>query len=139
MTNTTALHEADYLAPLGNTVLVTPRCGLTPAVTPCGPCCSLDRDGIWNEVLLGVHKSVLDELTTADYWVSVHRYENCLETGHSFVEEECIIRLTVGASVGARRPKIENYVEEHFPGGVIHDYCLWGDWPEFRDEFEQPF
>ena len=112
---------------------------IAPLLFPCGPCCSLDEDGIWSELLRGVHKSVLDEVATADYWVNVHRYENDPETGHSFVEKEYIIRLAVGAGVGPRRPKIEDWVQEHFPSGVVHDYVLWGDWPEFRDEFEQPF
>ena len=109
------------------------------SIIPCGPCCSLDEDGIWSELLHGAHKSVLDETPTADYWVSVHRYEVCRETGHRFVEAEHIIRLTVGAAVGPRRPKIEDWVQEHFPGSVVHDCLLWGDWPEFRDECEQPF
>ena len=131
---------AAEVAPLGSDrVTPTPRCGFSTKPVPCGPCCSLDEDSIWSELLQGVHHSVLDEASTADYWVNIHRYESCSETGHSLVEQEYIVRLTVGAAVGARRPKIESWIDEYLPGGVIYDYCLWGDWPEFRDEFEKPF
>lgn len=138
------LHAARPVAPsCPDRVSVLPRNGfsqLSPfaATSACGPCCSLDRDGLWGGILLGVHASALDEVPTADYWVSIHVDKPCPETGLLFTEEY-VVRLTVGAAVGLRRPKIQDWVSEHFPGGAIHDYCLWGDWPEFRNEMELPF
>ena len=129
---TTAPHEAEYIAPLGDRVTVIPRCGL-PSLqpTPCGPCC--DVNGSWQSLPHGIHASALDADTVVDYWVTAIR-EDC----EGFVDDFSM-KLTIGAGFGKAVDMLKCWLSQYIPDATLVNYA---DWDSYLDDWQiedEPF
>lgn len=117
MTNATAPATAELIAPLGNTVLVTPRCGLPVQFTR-------------NEygVIIDSFGDVSNARQCVTVNVTAHKTD---EAG--FIEQE-IVRLTVPLT-GPVKPMINSYIGLMLADYTLNDWCVWpGD-----ESYDEPF